>query len=79
MRIMPHRRSFPLEKFNLFNGSQAMDEVEKKISSIETARPSIKKTYTSPSLLEYGNIAKLTQGGAGTGADSGTTMMMMCL
>ena len=66
-------------KFNLFNGSQAMVEVEKKISSIEAAGPSTKKTYISPNLLEYGNIAKLTQGGHGTGSDSGTTMMMMCL
>ena len=41
-----------------------MVEVEKKISSIEAARPSIKKTYISPNLLEYGNIAKLTQNGA---------------
>ena len=56
-----------------------MVEVEKKISSIEAAGPSIKKTYISPNLLEYGNIAKLTQGGQGTGADTGTTMMMMCL
>ena len=78
---MPHRISSPLVKFNLFNGSQAMDEVEKKISSIETARPSIKKTYTSPSLLEYGNIAKLTQNGATSGTDGGgaAAMMMMCL
>jgi hypothetical protein len=56
-----------------------MDEVEKKISSIEAARTNLKKTYISPNLLEYGNIAKLTQGGQGTGSDSGTTMMMMCL
>ena len=76
---MPHRRSSPLVKFNLFNGSQAMDDVEKKISSIEPARTTLKKTYISPNLLEYGNIAKLTQGGHGTGSDSGATMMMMCL
>ena len=42
-------------------GSQAMVELERKISSIEAARPSLKKTYISPNLLEYGNIAKLTQ------------------
>jgi len=56
-----------------------MDDVEKKISSIEPARTTLKKTYISPNLLEYGNIEKLTQGGHGTGSDSGTTMMMMCL
>jgi len=66
--------------FNRFNGSKAMVEVEKKISSVEPSKVGIKKTYTPPSLLEYGNIAKLTQGGAGTGSDGGTgTMMMMCL
>ena len=41
-----------------------MVEVEKKISSVEPSKLGIKKTYTPPSLLEYGNIAKLTQGGA---------------
>jgi hypothetical protein len=67
-------------KFNRFNGSKAMVEVEKKISSVEPSKLGIKKAYTPPSLLEYGNIAKLTQGGAGTGSDGGTgTMMMMCL
>ena len=48
-----------------------MVELEKKISSIEAARPGMKKTYISPNLLEYGNIAKLTQNGASSGADTG--------
>lgn len=58
-----------------------MREVEKKISSIEAGGPSIKKTYISPNLLEYGNIAKLTQNGQGSGADQGSIagMMMVCL
>jgi len=57
-----------------------MVEVEKKISSVEPSKLGIKKAYTPPSLLEYGNIAKLTQGGAGTGSDGSTgSMMMMCL
>jgi hypothetical protein len=40
-----------------------------------------KKAYAPPRLVEYGNIAKLTQTGAGPGADGGTTagMMMACL
>jgi hypothetical protein len=37
-----------------------MVEVEKKISSVEPSKLGIKKAYTPPSLLEYGNIAKLT-------------------
>lgn len=58
-----------------------MREVEKRISSIEAAGPSIKKTYVSPNLLEYGNIAKLTQNGQGSGNDGGVNagMMMVCL
>ena len=58
-----------------------MDDVEKKISSIEPARTTLKKTYISPNLLEYGNIAKLTQNGQGSGNDGGgsASMMMMCL
>jgi len=36
-----------------------------------------KKTYSSPKLLEYGCVAKLTQGGASsTLSDSGSNMMM---
>jgi hypothetical protein len=40
-----------------------------------------KKAYAPPRLVEYGNIAKLTQNGAGSGNDGGTTanMMMACL
>jgi hypothetical protein len=40
----------------------------------------LKKTYSSPSLMEYGSIAKLTQGGNGSGADGGPAgMSMVCL
>ena len=58
-----------------------MVELEKKISSIEATEPSIKQTYISPSLSEYGNIAKLTQNGHRSGNDGGATggMMMVCL
>ena len=40
-----------------------------------------KKSYAPPRLVEYGNIAKLTQSGNGPGADGGLTagMMMVCL
>jgi hypothetical protein len=55
-----------------------MVQVEKKSSSSEANQPSTKKTYISPSLLEYGNIAKLTQGGGNSGGD-GASGMMPCL
>ena len=40
-----------------------------------------RKPYSPPTLVEYGNIAKLTQSGAGSAGDGGTlgSMMMMCL
>jgi hypothetical protein len=40
-----------------------------------------KKVYAPPRLVEYGNVAKLTQSGAGSGNDGGSTanMMMQCL
>jgi len=40
----------------------------------------VKKTYTSPCLLEHGNVAKLTQTGNSAGADGGAAgMQMACL
>jgi hypothetical protein len=43
--------------------------------------PTAKKPYTTPQLLDYGSIAKLTQTGNGTGADGGLIagMRMVCL
>ncbi|THI90814.1 MAG: lasso RiPP family leader peptide-containing protein [Nitrospira sp. CG24A] len=42
-----------------------------------------KKPYTTPTLVEYGDIAKLTQGGGGSVPDGmsgmAASMMMMCL
>lgn len=40
-----------------------------------------KKIYSSPSLIEYGSVAKLTQSGNGSGTDGGIVpgMMMVCL
>ena len=36
-----------------------------------------KRTYSSPKLLEYGCVAKLTQGGTSSAlSDSGSNMMM---
>ena len=41
----------------------------------------IRKPYSPPTLVEYGNIAKLTQSGQGSAGDGGLIggMMMMCL
>lgn len=42
--------------------------------------PKSKQEYSSPTLVEYGSIGKLTQGGFGSGTDGGGTgMTMMCL
>jgi hypothetical protein len=41
---------------------------------------SAKKPYTSPKLVEYGTVSKLTQTGTGSGTDGGSgTMAMVCL
>jgi hypothetical protein len=41
----------------------------------------VKKIYSSPDLIEYGSVAKLTQSGNGSGADGGLIpgMQMVCL
>lgn len=45
----------------------------------------MRRPYKSPTLVEYGNIAKLTQTAFGSGADGGMmgnmmgSTMMMCL
>lgn len=40
----------------------------------------IKKQYASPRLIEYGSLAKLTQGGSNKGADTGAgAFTKMCL
>ena len=39
----------------------------------------VKKNYATPSLLEYGSIAKLTQTGGATAADFQGATMMACL
>jgi hypothetical protein len=38
-----------------------------------------KKAYSTPKLLEYGSVAKLTQGVTGLLIDAGAGMMMVCL
>lgn len=41
--------------------------------------PQPKKPYSPPRVVEYGNVAKLTRGSNGNGADAGNGMTMMCL
>jgi hypothetical protein len=39
-----------------------------------------KREYSKPSLVEYGPVSKLMQGGLGSGTDGGPAgMSMMCL
>ena len=40
---------------------------------------SLKKIYISPTLLEYGSIAKLTQGASGPFLDAGMNRATVCL
>jgi len=48
--------------------------------SVEDGRR-VKKPYQPPQLTEYGNVAKLTQNTAGSGADGGrkASQMQTCL
>jgi hypothetical protein len=39
----------------------------------------IKKAYNSPKMVEYGNVAKLTQGASGTVGDGQGMQMAPCL
>jgi len=38
-----------------------------------------KRPYSTPRLIEYGAVAKLTQGGGSLQADGGSTFKMTCL
>jgi len=54
---------------------------EKTRTNSEGTPKIAKKPYASPQLIEYGNVAKLTQGLTGSGTDGGPAGMslMMCL
>lgn len=43
--------------------------MENSVESKRTEQATRKKAYAKPVLIEYGSIAKLTQGTAGSGAD----------
>lgn len=49
---------------------------EQKDTGVSTPR----RPYSTPSLVEYGSVSKLTQTGTGTGTDGGSAgKSMMCL
>ena len=48
-------------------------------SSPVVRTPTVKGKYTSPKLVEYGSVAKLTQGQTGTTGDGASGMFMTCL
>jgi hypothetical protein len=53
-----------------------------KVASPDKQEPGKRKrAYSKPRLTEFGDIAKLTQNGFGSGVDGGGAagMMMMCL
>ena len=62
-----------------------MVESDRKLSTnsdkteTNAANTSRKKTYASPTLFEYGSVAKLTQAGGASTTDGEAGMMMSCL
>ena len=42
-------------------------------------RARARRQYVVPTLIDYGTVAKLTQGGAGSSTDAGGMMVMSCL
>jgi hypothetical protein len=63
-------------------GESVMVEPDDKLSTnsdktqTNAANTSRKKTYASPTLFEYGSVAKLTQAGGASEADGPVGMMM---
>ena len=49
------------------------------VEEARRARAAQKKPYRAPLLTVYGHIAKLTMTGTGSGTDSKTLMMMVCI
>ena len=53
--------------------------IEMKGEEIAESRTQRKKAYHSPKMVEYGNVAKLTQGTSGTVGDGQGMQMAPCL
>ena len=52
-----------------------MEQLERESASIEAAsRNAARRAYVAPQLLEYGSVAKLTQGGARSMTDGNSGM-----
>lgn len=58
-------------------GPERKDHMDTASPKNETS--AVKKAYGKPSLVEYGSIAKLTQGGQGSGLDGGQSGRSMGL
>ena len=53
---------------------------ETRSSQTQIGSEGEKKHYETPTIVEYGSVAKLTQSGQGSGNDGGAgSMMMQCL
>ena len=62
--------------------AQPMDErksINQEQGPQDAQKRAVKKSYVTPSLLEYGGIAKLTQSGGFTTTDIIGAQMMACL
>ena len=55
------------------------ESLENKAGKRAERLDSAKTAYSSPKLVEYGNVAKLTQGGTGTVGDGLGMNMAPCL
>jgi len=55
------------------------ESLENKAGKRAESLDSTKNAYSSPKLVEYGNVAKLTQGGTGTVGDGLGMNMAPCL
>ena len=56
-----------------FKGVRMEKDTAKELMPVD-----VRKAYSKPALVEYGSIAKLTQGGASVGGDGGS-MQAACL
>jgi len=56
-----------------------MSEMEAKNFAVEDQGEITRKGYQKPILTEYGTLAKLTQGGGGTGGEGAAMTMTPCL
>ena len=53
--------------------------IEMETEERDGSRAPMKKAYNSPEMVEYGNVAKLTQGSSGTVGDGQGMQMAPCL